>query len=230
MNANFAYLANCYATLQSNTFTGVQILNADPTTSLGAATKQYVDTHGGGGGSSIPQGRLTLLTVTPVMASNQTGKTTIYYTPYTGNQMPIYNGTSFASASFAELSNITTNSSTGNAGPAAVAANSNYDLFVWLNGTTATLTRGPAWTSDTARGTGTGTTELQRINGIWTNKNAITNGPECEPRFICGNRAVQRLFPNRLEYRPDACCWWQHRFLERIQCLQPSANQYCIAG
>jgi hypothetical protein len=66
---------------------------------------------------------------------------------------------------------------TGNAGPAAVAANNNYDLFAWNNGGTVTLTRGPAWTSDTVRGTGAGTSELQRVNGLWTNKNAVTNGP-----------------------------------------------------
>ena len=123
------------------------------------------------------QGRLTLVTLTPVMASSQSGKNTIYYTPYVGNQVALYNGTAFNNTSFAELTNITSNSSVGNAGPAAVAANSNYDLFVWSNSGTVTLTRGPAWTSDTGRGTGAGTTELQRINGIWTNKNAITNGP-----------------------------------------------------
>lgn len=123
------------------------------------------------------QGRLTLLTATPVMSSAQLAKTTIYYTPYVGNQIAIYNGTSFVTTAFTELTNATANSSVGNAGPAAVVANSNYDLFVWLNASTVTLTRGPAWTSDTSRGIGAGTTELQRLNGIWTNKNAITNGP-----------------------------------------------------
>src|SRR5262249_11195679 len=38
-------------------------------------------------------------------------------------------------------------------------------------------TRGPAWTSDTARGSGAGTTELDFSQGIPRNKNAITNGP-----------------------------------------------------
>ncbi len=111
------------------------------------------------------------------MTSDQSGKTTIYYTPYNGNQVVIYDWMNMLSTSFSELSNITTNSSTGNAGPAAVAANSNYDLFVWNNSGTVMLTRGPAWSSDAARGTGAGTTELQCINGILTNKVAITNGP-----------------------------------------------------
>lgn len=129
-------------------------------------------------GNSPAQGRLTLASGMPVMNSGQLGKTTIYYTPYLGNQIQITtNGTSFSTLTFAELSNATTASATGNAGPAAVTANKNYDLFVWSNSGSPVLTRGPAWTSDTARGTGAGTSELQQIAGIWTNKVAISNGP-----------------------------------------------------
>lgn len=128
-----------------------------------------------------PQGRLTLASTFPVMISNQTGKTVIYYTPYIGNQVPIYNGTIMVSTPFTELSNVTSNAGTGNAGPAAVVADTNYDLFVWNNAGTPTLTRGPTWTtgggSGILRGTGAGSTELQRILGAWTNKYAITNGP-----------------------------------------------------
>lgn len=127
---------------------------------------------------SLPQGRLTLATATPVMSSAQTAKTVVYYALYLGNQVPIYDGSSaFAMTTFAELQNDLTQSSTGKAGPAAATTNSNYDLFVWSNSGTLCLTRGPVWSSDTSRGAGAGTTELQRINGIWTNKVAITNGP-----------------------------------------------------
>jgi hypothetical protein len=129
-------------------------------------------------GSSEPQGRLTLAPGIPVMTGNQTGETVIYYTPYVGNAIAITtNGTSFTSTAFAELSNLTTASASGYAGPAVVAANSNYDLFVWSNGGTLVLTRGPAWMTDSNRGIGAGTSELQRVAGLWTNKNAITNGP-----------------------------------------------------
>ncbi len=129
------------------------------------------------GAPTPPQGRLTLVTGTPVMTTSQAAKTTIFYAPYCGSRIPIYNGTAFAMTFFTELSNLTTASSVGSAGPAAVANNSNYDLFVWVNAGVPTLTRGPLWTSDTARGTGAGTTELERLNGIITNKVAITNGP-----------------------------------------------------
>lgn len=127
---------------------------------------------------SAPQGRLTLTSATPVLTSTVSGATTIYYAYYQGNQVPIYNGTTFLMTTLvSELSNVTTASSVGSAGPAAVTTNSNYDLFVWSNSGTPTLTRGPLWTSNTGRGTGAGTTELQRISGIYTNKVAITNGP-----------------------------------------------------
>jgi hypothetical protein len=122
-----------------------------------------------------PQGRLTLVQGTPVMTASQVSKTSIYYTAYVGNQLPIYNGSAMVPTPWSvDLSNITTNSATGNAGPAAVVANSNYDLFVWNNSGTITLTRGPVWTNDTTRSAGT---NLQRISGIWTNQTAITNGP-----------------------------------------------------
>ena len=126
---------------------------------------------------SPPQGRLTLTSATPVLTATVSASATVYYALYTGNQIPIYSGTAWVMTTFTELSNATAQSSTGNAGPAAVAANSNYDLFAWSNGGTLTLTRGPPFTSDTVRGTGAGTTQISRVLGIWSNTVAITNGP-----------------------------------------------------
>jgi len=122
-----------------------------------------------------PQGRLTLVTATPVMATSQSAKTTIFYTPYIGNQIPLYDGVSFRNVAFSELSNVTGNSASGNAGPAAVAISSVYDLFVWQDSAGANwLTRGPLWTNDTTRSAGTA---LVMVNGILLNNAAITNGP-----------------------------------------------------
>ena len=119
-------------------------------------------------------GRITLATGTPVMTSDQTAKTTVYFTPYNGNSIPIYDGTYMVPTSFSELSQATTDSTKS---PAAVTTNSNYDIFVWNDSGTIRATRGPAWSSDTSRGTGAGTTELQLVSGIYLNKVAITNGP-----------------------------------------------------
>jgi hypothetical protein len=51
-----------------------------------------------------PQGRLTLQSNTPVMTSDVTGATTIYYTPYIGNSLVVSNGTSLSNQVFSELS------------------------------------------------------------------------------------------------------------------------------
>lgn len=126
-------------------------------------------------------GRLTLTSATPVMVSPVSAATTVYYTAYLNRYVPIYNGSAFVVTDFTggvstnvEISNNI--SAGGGAGPSAVTTNSNYDLFVWNNSGTVTLSRGPAWSSSTARGTGAGTTELQYIYGILVNKNAITLG------------------------------------------------------
>jgi len=120
----------------------------------------------------LPGGRLTLSTGVPVMTSTVSGATTVYYTPYKGQVVPIYDGSRFACINVGgELSQATTDATKS---PAAVAASSCYDVFVWLDGSTPRATRGPAWTNATTRSAGTA---LSRVNGILTNNAAITNGP-----------------------------------------------------
>ncbi|MBU6163192.1 MAG: hypothetical protein KGO50_18930, partial [Myxococcales bacterium] len=132
----------------------------------------------GGGSVSPPQGRITLTTGTPVLTSTVSAATTVFYAPYSGRLVPLYSGSSFSMSDIGgELSQATTDSTKS---PTACAANSNYDLFVWSDGGTFRCTRGPAWTSDTARGAGAGTTELVRVQGVLLNANNITNGPAAQ--------------------------------------------------
>lgn len=206
----------------------------------------------GGGASTLiaPQGRLTLVTGVPVMSSDQTSKTDVYYTNYVGSNLPIYNGSAWTVASLASdlhMALDTTNHllynvydlfayagpnigagpawkyastvtitiatpavvswtghgltegspvvfSTSGALPAGITAGTVY--FVGrspgvnsfniatsnVNGAAGTFvaTSGSqsgtqtATNATTSRGTGAGTTELQMLNGIWVNKNAIT--------------------------------------------------------
>ena len=129
-----------------------------------------------------PQGRLTLVSQTPIqnLSTAVTGVTTIYYTPYNGNTTFQWNGTSFLSVPFTELSNSLTDATTN---PSAAVANTVYDMFVWSNSGTMTLSRGPAWSAGAtagslrARGAGAGSTALVRVNGVLVNQYAITNGP-----------------------------------------------------
>lgn len=123
-----------------------------------------------------PEGRLTLTSGTPVLTGAVATAATVYYTPYLGNQIPIWDGTKWVNSPFTELSNILANSATGNAGPAAGAASKNYDLFVSVIAGVLTLTRGGAWNSDTVR-SATTENDLQRVGGFLCNLNNITNGP-----------------------------------------------------
>lgn len=130
-----------------------------------------------------PGGRLTLETAVPVSTSDQSGKTTVYYTPHRHNRIAVYDGTQWVWRTFTEMSQATTDNTKS---PAAVANNSNYDVFAWLDSSTMRATRGPAWSSDTARGTGAGTTELEFFEGRWVNKVAITNGPAARRGLYLG--------------------------------------------
>jgi len=105
------------------------------------------------------------------MTSTQSAKTTIYYSPYLGSDIPIYDGTNMVPTVFSELSIATTDTAHN---PATIGANKINDWFVWNDGGTLRLSHGPDWTSDTARSTGTA---LTMVNGILLNSNAITNGP-----------------------------------------------------
>lgn len=133
-------------------------------------------------------GRCTLTTLTPVMTASATSATTVYYTPYVHDRIAIYNGSKLVNWVFGELSNLTTASSTSSAGPAVVAASSVYDLYVWNNAGTLRLTRSPAWTSATSRGSGAATAQQDctTVPGVCTNAVAITNGPAANRgTFVC---------------------------------------------
>ncbi len=140
------------------------------------ATDAFVQTAVSGavaGGVPTPQGRLTLASGVPVMGKTTfSAQGTVYYTPYVGQSEALWNGTGYVPTACAEISNVLANSATGNAGPAAAAASSLYDLFIWNNGGACTLTRGPAWTNSTTR-----SLALTRQNGLLVNAAAITNGP-----------------------------------------------------
>src|SRR5262245_605577 len=135
---------------------------------------------GGGGGSGMsgpPGGRLTLTSGVPVMFTSTAGGTFVYYTPYVHNQILIYNGSTFTPTTFTELVQATADATKS---PVAVSPVSNYDIFVWNDAGTMRATRGPAWSTATARGSGAGTTELVRVQGVWLNAQNITNGPAAQ--------------------------------------------------
>jgi hypothetical protein len=152
--------------------TALENLGAAPQSAVDALSEDVADLS-----SSLqsitgqPGGRLTLTSATPVLAADVTAATSVYYTPFITDQVPIYNGTQFVMWTFAEL--------TLTLAAEHVASNI-YDVYLALNPGTETVVvgTGPAWTTATnllgARGTGAGTTEIERQNGVWTNAVAIT--------------------------------------------------------
>jgi hypothetical protein len=134
------------------------VSNASPNvgnTLVWDGTQWLPGTPGSGGGSSIApngvaEGRLTLTTATPVTTSDVTAANYLYYTPYTGNRISLYNGVTWDILSFAELELLI----------AAYTANKNYDIFAYISDGAATLTA-QQWTDDSTR-----ETALARQNGI----------------------------------------------------------------
>lgn len=117
---------------------------------------------------SQPGGRLTLTSATPVITTGVSAGTAVYYTPYTSTLVPIYDGTQFNLQIFAEL----TLTLVANHSASAI-----FDCFIINDSGTIRIVTGPAWSTPTAgagaRGSGAGTTELSRLNGLWTNANAM---------------------------------------------------------
>lgn len=157
------------------------------TTSGNATTTVWtaVNPSSATGAVSLPTGRLTLTSATPVINADATAQTAVLYTPYNGSTVPIYNGSTFAAQQFAELT-LTLVS--------AHALNTLYDVFVFNNSGVVTLVTGPAWTNSaagtSARGSGAGTTQIARVNGLWTNAVQITGRNGATTYTITANTAT----------------------------------------
>lgn len=126
--------------------------------------------------SITPQGRLTLASGTPVLNADVTAATSVYYTPYVGNLVPIYNGTHVIPTAFSELT-IALGSNW--------SASTNYDVFVGSDSGTVRACTGPAWSTNTDRGAGVGTTQIGYSNGLLTNTQSITCRYNNTTTFTC---------------------------------------------
>lgn len=116
-----------------------------------------------------PQGYLTALSATPIIVSDVASATTVYYTPFVGFLVPIYNGNRFVPTEFQELSLTLV---------AQHEASEIYDVFGFFDASTLRIGTGPKWTTSAAgagdRGTGASTTEIERLNGLFVNSVDIT--------------------------------------------------------
>jgi|SRR5689334_4207846 len=109
---------------------------------------------------SINECRLTLETGVPVSTTDQTGKTTVYLTPYTGNRLALFNGTSWGLYSLAADKSLALGTLT---------SGKNYDVFAYDSSGTVTLELSAAWTNDTTRADA-----LTTQDGILVKSGALT--------------------------------------------------------
>ena len=108
----------------------------------------------------VNQFRLSTETGVPVSTSDQSAKSTIYMTPYTGNQIALYDGSSkwlvYATSEISiALSSLT--------------SAKNYDVFAYYTGSAVALELSSAWTSNTARNDA-----LTRQDGVLVKSGATT--------------------------------------------------------
>lgn len=121
--------------------------------SLSTATK-----FGTGAIASLNDFRLTLTSGTPVTTADVTGATTLYLSPYVGNNIALYDGSAWQILSSAEVS----------IALGTLVDATNYDVFAYDNAGTLTLEL-LAWTNDTTRATA-----LVRQDGVWSKTGALT--------------------------------------------------------
>ena len=118
---------------------GVGVAHVLTVASLMNIISQYTDL-------AICQGRLTLTSGVPVTTSDVTGAGTIYFTPFRGNQIGIYDGTNDIVMTFSEIS----------VALSGLTAGYVYDLFVYDNSGTLALDPPLVWTNSTTRATASG--------------------------------------------------------------------------
>ena len=106
----------------------------------------------------ICQGRLTLTTATPITTGDVTGATSIFFTPYAGANIALFDGTRWSLCTFTELT----------LALGTLTSGSPYDVFIFNNAGTLTL-ESLAWTNATTRATA-----LVKQDGVLMKTGALT--------------------------------------------------------
>ncbi len=89
----------------------------------------------------LADGRLTLTSNVPVTTADVSGAGTLYYTPYVGNRIALYDGSTWTTLAFTQQSI-----------SVPASATTVYDVFAYNSAGTVTLEL-TAWTNDTTRAT-----------------------------------------------------------------------------
>lgn len=107
------------------------------------------------------EGRLTLTSGTPIATSGVSAASTIYFTPWMGNRIALFDGT--------DTWNLYALSSELGLALGTLTANTLYDVFCYSNAGVPTLEVGPAWTDSSTR-----STEIVLQDGVHVRSGAST--------------------------------------------------------
>ncbi len=117
---------------------------------------------------ATPGGRLTFQSAVPVMSANQLNQQTLFYAPYSGPFIALYNGTTIQSYQFTANNADQVGLSIAMAGSVNWPSGTMFDVFVTLVAGVVTLCS-LAWTNTTTRATG-----LAIFGGFLTNTSIMT--------------------------------------------------------
>ncbi len=191
---------------------GSENINGATTLALPAGRSAFVFNSGtalfaivvGGSSSSarVCEARLTLESGVAVSITDQTAKTTVYFTPHKGNSIALYDGSNWADHTLAEISV---------AAPATT--DTPFDVFVYDNAGTLTLET-VDWTNDTTRATA-----IVLQDGVYVKSGATTRrylgtgrttGVSGQTEDSAGTRYLWNYYnrvKKQLEYYPTTSSW-----------------------
>lgn len=170
----------------------------------------------------VCQGRLTLESGVPVSTSNQTAKTNVYFTPYLGNAITLYDGTSWKLYTFTERT----------LALGTLTSGLPYDVFIYNNSGTLTL-EATAWTNGTTRATAitlqdgvyvkSGSTTRRYLGTFYTTATTTTED-SLTKRFLWN---FYNQVPRRV-YVQDGTDSWTYGSAAWRQANNSTANQVAV--
>jgi len=151
-------------------------------------------------------GRLTLTSGTPVTTSDVTAAATLYFTPYMGNKVALYDTTQLKWAAYG-LTEISLSLS-------GYTAGKNYDIFLSYNGSSLVLDS-VVWTSDTVRATA-----LAVQDGVYVKTGDPTHRYIGTIRTTATIGQTEDSLVNRLVYN------YYNRTLRKMYCIETTSHAY----
>lgn len=109
--------------------------------------------------TNLQAGRIYLASATPITLSTASSST-VYFGPYNGQVIAIYNGTTWVPYTISEATLSLSGLSSGR----------NYDVFAYVNSGSLTFDLAPVWTNDTTRASA-----ITKLSGIWVNTSSFTS-------------------------------------------------------